>query len=168
MKFQMLQSLLNDYPERAFRLLLPGGIAIPKCFHITEVGRVQKNFIDCGGTTREVVTCLLQVWVGDDFDHRIETGKMAAILKKSVAVLLDTDLPVEIEYQDGVISQYKIASHEITDGAVILTLLPKQTECLAPELCGLSQPKLMRGIDFQADAIKQSSHHSECESQGCC
>jgi len=27
--------------------------------------------------------------------------------------------------------------HELTDEAVILSLAPKHTECLAPELCGL-------------------------------
>jgi hypothetical protein len=44
---------------------------------------------------------------------------------------------VEIEYEDRMISQYTISSHEITGDAVILALAHKHTECLAPELCGL-------------------------------
>jgi len=52
-------------------------------------------------------------------------------------VLPDDSVPVEIEYEDKVISQYTITGHEITDDAVILTLANKHTECLAPELCGL-------------------------------
>ena len=46
-------------------------------------------------------------------------------------------MPVEIEYEDRVISQYTISGHEITGDAVILNLANKHTECLAPELCGL-------------------------------
>ena len=79
----------------------------------------------------------LQIWVGEDFDHRIETGKMAAILDKANAYLPDESVPVEIEYEDRVISQYTIAGHEITAESVVLHLAHKHTECLAPELCGL-------------------------------
>jgi len=98
---------------------------------------VQKTFLDCGGTLRESVTCQLQIWVGQDYDHRIETGKMAAILKKAQAYLPDESVAVEVEYEDQVISQYEITGHDVTQEAVILTLANKHTECLAPELCGL-------------------------------
>jgi hypothetical protein len=62
---------------------------------------------------------------------------MAGILEKGKSVLPDDSVPVEIEYEDQVISQYTIRDHEITDEAVILELAHKHTECLAPELCGL-------------------------------
>jgi hypothetical protein len=80
--------------------------------------------------------------VGEDFEHRIETGKMAGILTKAVALLPDDSVSVEIEYEDRVISQYTIETHELTDDAVILNLAHKHTECLAPELCGLQMPDL--------------------------
>ena len=67
----------------------------------------------------------------------IETGKMASILDKAEAYLPDESIPVEIEYEDRVISQYTIAGHEVTADAVVLQLAHKHTECLAPELCGL-------------------------------
>ncbi len=137
MTLSELKSLLAAHPDRVFRLRLPDGDAVPVSFHITEVGRVHKTFLDCGGTLRELTTCQLQVWVGEDYDHRIETGKMAGILEKGKAVLPDDSVPVEIEYEDKVISQYTITSHEITGDAVILVLAHKHTECLAPELCGL-------------------------------
>lgn len=142
MNLSELKSLLAAHPDRHFRLSLPDGEPVPVSFHITEVGRVHKTFLDCGGTLRESLTCQLQIWVGEDYDHRIETGKMAAILDKAKAYLPDESIPVEIEYEDRVISQYTIAGHEVTADAVVLQLAHKHTECLAPELCGL--PSLNR------------------------
>jgi hypothetical protein len=146
MKLSELKFLLATYSERYFRLALPDESAVPISFHITEVGRVQKTFIDCGGKLRESITCLLQVWVGEDHHHRIETGKMAAILEKAKPLLSDDALPVEIEYEDRVISQYTITGHEILEDAVILKLSHKHTECLAPELCGLPSLKRLPAI----------------------
>lgn len=137
MKLSELKSLLASHPDRHFRIRLPEGDAVPLSFHVTEIGHVQKNFLDCGGTKRETHTCQLQIWVGEDYDHRIETGKMAGILEKGKALIPDDSIPVEIEYEDRVISQYTIIDHELTDEAVILQLAHKHTECLAPELCGL-------------------------------
>ncbi len=137
MKLSELTSLLASHPDRHFRIRLPDDSAVPLSFHVTEIGHVQKSFLDCGGTKREINTCQLQIWVGEDYDHRIETGKMAGILEKGKTLLPDDSVPVEIEYEDRVISQYTITDHELTDEAVILQLAHKHTECLAPELCGL-------------------------------
>lgn len=142
MKLSELKSLLTEHAERFFRIRLPDGGAVPVSFHVTEVGRMHKTFLDCGGTLRETTTCQLQIWVGEDYEHRIETGKMASILDKAKSILSDDSIPVEIEYEDRVISQYTIAGHEITADAVVLRLAHKHTECLAPELCGL--PSLNR------------------------
>jgi hypothetical protein len=132
-----LKSLLRGHSGCQFRIRLPDGEAVPLSFHVTEVGRIQKTFLDCGGKLRESIVCQLQIWVGPDYDHRIETGKMAAILEKAKPYLPDESVPVEIEYEDRVISQYTIPGHEVTSDAVVLRLEHKHTECLAPELCGL-------------------------------
>ena len=137
MKLSELKSLLHQHATFHFRIALPGGGAVPVSFHVTEVGRVDKTFYDCGGTLRESSVCQLQIWVGVDDEHRIETGKMAVILSKGGVILTDDSIPVEIEYEDTVISQYTIKSYTVTDAAVILHLAHKHTECLAPELCGL-------------------------------
>lgn len=142
MNLSELKSLLNEHETMEFRLLLPDGEPVPVSFHITEVGRVQKSFLDCGGTARESVTCQLQVWVGEDYAHRLETGKMLAILEKARGILPDESVPVEIEYEDRVISQYTINGAELREQAVVLQLQHKHTECLAPELCGLVKPVL--------------------------
>jgi len=137
MKLNELKSLLDDHSERFFRICLPDGSAVPVSFHVTEVGRVHKTFLDCGGKLRESVVCQLQVWVGEDFDHRIETGKMTKILELAKPYLPDESVPVEVEYESDVISQYTVESAEVSGDAVILHLAYKHTECLAPELCGL-------------------------------
>ncbi|NJR42963.1 MAG: hypothetical protein HC767_10160 [Akkermansiaceae bacterium] len=142
MNLSELKSLLRDHADRHFRIQLPDGKSVPVSFHVTEVGRLEKTFIDCGGKLRDKTTCQLQIWVGDDYDHRIETGKMAAILDKAASILPDGSVPVEIEYEDRVISQYTIADHTLSDDAVILKLENKHTECLAPELCGLPSFRL--------------------------
>lgn len=156
-----LNQLLAEHPQHHFRLRLPDTSDVPVSFHITEVGRVDKTFLDCGGTLREMTTCQLQVWVGKDFDHRIETEKMAGILKKGEAVLPDDSVPVEIEYEDRVISQYTIEGHEVSEDAVTLQLAHKHTECLAPELCGLEMP------DFRLPAIGGKSSSPCCGPEGC-
>jgi hypothetical protein len=137
MKLSELKKLLSENSDRSFRVSLPDGSAVPHSFHVTEVGRIGKTFLDCGGKLRETLHCQLQIWVGPDFDHRIETGKMAAILEKAKAYLPDESIPVEVEYEDKIISQYTIEGFDLDDEAVVLKLANKHTECLAPELCGL-------------------------------
>jgi hypothetical protein len=164
MTLHELKSLFRDQQDKHFRLRLPDGSPVPVSFHITEVGRVQKTFIDCGGVLRESVACQLQVWVGQDDDHRIKARKAAAILDKARAFLPDESVPVEIEYEDRVISQYTVAGSEVLKDAVILTLAHKHTACLAAERCG--QP---------ADAAQISIMKSDtapkvqlCCAPGCC
>ncbi|MGJ8644042.1 MAG: DUF6428 family protein [Luteolibacter sp.] len=158
MQLHELKSLLSEFSDRHFRIRLPEGDAIPLSFHVTEVGHVHKTFLDCGGTLRENRTCQLQIWVGEDYEHRIETGKMASILEKTKSILPDENVPVEIEYEDKVISQYTIQGHELNDDAVILSLANKHTECLAPELCGL--PSIGR--------LPAIGGNSSCSGTGCC
>ena len=159
MNLSDLKSLLTDHAERHFRIRLPEGAAVPVSFHVTEVGRLQKTFLDCGGTLRESTVCQLQIWVGEDYDHRIETGKMAAILDKAKSILPDDSVPVEIEYEDRVISQYTISNHDLLDDAVVLILANKHTECLAPELCGLPSLNRLPAIGGNSPC---------CGPSGCC
>jgi hypothetical protein len=126
--------LLAEYPDRPFQLRLPGGDAVPQSFHITEVGRVQKTFIDCGGRMHEAETCLLQAWVGSDEDHRLATGKLAGILNKAQSFLPNEEVPVEIEYETTLMSQYTIADAIISE-SVLLQLESKHTDCLAKDVC---------------------------------
>lgn len=137
MTIQEFKALLTQHADKSFQLRLPGGDEVPVSFHITEVGRVTKTFLDCGGQHRQTDTCQLQAWVGEDGDHRIAASKLLGIFRKAAFLLPNESIPVEIEYEADVISQYPIDSAEITEGAVILHLTTKHTDCLAKELCGL-------------------------------
>ncbi|HEX9997273.1 MAG TPA: DUF6428 family protein [Abditibacterium sp.] len=142
MTLQEFKNLLHNHRETLFQLRLPHGDAVPVSFHITEVGRVEKTFLDCGGKLHTRKTCQLQVWVGPDEDHRIQAGKMADILDQSEVVVPDDSLELELEYEreDGFVSQFPVSHFEVSDQAVTLHLGVRHTECLAPELCIVPAP----------------------------
>jgi hypothetical protein len=133
-----LLAVLSDQADAALHVMLPAGEFLPAHFHVTEVGRVQKDFIDCGGTVRSTAMCVLQLWVADDTDHRLAGGKLAKIVQLAASVLKATDLPIEVEYEDGVVSQYPLTAAEVTPSGVLLRLGSKHTACLAPDRCGVT------------------------------
>ena len=135
MKLNELKNLLEANRDKLFSLQLPDKNKVPVSFHITEVGQVNKTFIDCGGKVHSIQTCQLQAWVGDDFDHRIQAGKMADILNLAQAIIPNDDIDVEVEYEATTISQYPIAEYSLTENSVVLHLTTKHTDCLAKELC---------------------------------
>jgi Family of unknown function (DUF6428) len=126
---------LLAHPDKLLTFVLPDGGFIPAHFHITEVGHVQRNFVDCGGTRRRTEACLLQTWVASDDDHRLNASKLAKIFSHASDVLPSEDLPVEIEYEDYVVSQFPVTGVQVADGALLFTLGLKHTDCLAKELC---------------------------------
>jgi len=116
-------------------VIWPDGEPIEAHFHVTEVGRVQRDFVDCGGTVRRVVTCLLQSWVSDDLDHRLTSNKLLKALVQAEPVLRGEDLPVEFEYDACNVVQLKIISAIAEKDRLVIRLGKKQTDCLAKELC---------------------------------
>ena len=137
MNVNEVQNLLAAHPGEKMHFMLPDKSFVPAHFHITEVGRVQKDFIDCGGTVRSATTCLLQVWVAHDVDHRLETTKLAKIMEIAQPLLGSDQLPVEIEYEGEAISQYPLGGAESTPAGLLFYLGSKHTACLAPEKCGV-------------------------------
>lgn len=135
MNLHQLIASLDSKPSGEIQIVLPNQECVPAHYHITEVGRVQKDFIDCGGKVRSSTSCVLQVWVATDLDHRLEASKLANILRKAQPLLKSTDLPVEVEYEQGVISQYPLESIESTERGLVFQLGTKHTACLAMELC---------------------------------
>jgi hypothetical protein len=139
MKLGSLKTNLNRHPSKNVRFVLPDGDPIPADFHVTEVGHVIKNFIDCGGTVRRAETCLLQAWVAaDDADHRLSAGRLANILDLSARVIPSEELEVEVEYEPCAVAQYKVASVEVAGDELRFQLSHKHTDCLAREACGLA------------------------------
>jgi hypothetical protein len=129
--------LLATHCDAAIHMMLPSGEFLPAHFHVTEVGRVQKTFVDCGGTRRESATCLLQAWSAHDVDHRLHAGKLAKILAMAAGILKSDELPVEVEYGADVAAHYFVSNAEVTPSGLLFTLAAKQTDCLAPDKCGI-------------------------------
>jgi hypothetical protein len=130
-----LRAALVAAPALPLTVLWPDGDPIEAHFHVTEVGRVQKDFVDCGGTVRQTVTCLLQTWVGDDVDHRITAEKLLKAFDHGAAVLGAEDLPVELEYEACNVIQFKVVAVEREAERFVVRLGGKHTDCLAKELC---------------------------------
>jgi hypothetical protein len=128
-----LQNALEANPKRFLRFVLPDGDYIPAHAHVTEVGHVVRNFIDCGGVTGKEEKVLLQTHVGKDTDHRLRSDRFAKILRLGDRMIPSADLDVDVEYDCCVVAQYPIA--EVTPGGEHLNLILQRgrTQCRARE-----------------------------------
>lgn len=112
------------------------GNVVPLHFHITEAGLVNKQFIDCGGVVRSEKNISLQLWVAHDYDHRMNSAKVLSIIEKFEGTFGTSDEELEIEYQMDTIGKYGLTF----DGRRFV-LIPKHTNCLAPNACGIPPEK---------------------------
>jgi hypothetical protein len=133
MTLQSLQNALKANPRRFPRFVLPDGDYIPAHAHVTEVGHVIRNFIDCGGLTGKEEKVLLQTHVGNDTDHRLRSDRFAKILRLGNQVIPSADLDVDVEYDCCVVAQYPIAE-ATADGEYLNLILQRgRTQCRARE-----------------------------------
>jgi hypothetical protein len=142
---------------------LEDGTTIPAHFHVTEVGEVNKRFIDCGGTLREERVANFQLWTAEDVDHRLSAEKLRSIIQLSETKLfISENLPVEVEYQSSTIGKYQLGF----DGEAFV-LQSTLTDCLAKDKCGIPTEKLPR---TSKPKIKLSDwQQMKCEpNSGCC
>lgn len=142
---------------------LEDGTKIPAYFHVTEVGEVNKRFIDCGGTLREERVANFQLWTAEDVDHRLSAEKLLSIIQLSEEKLFISEyLSVEVEYQSSTIGKY----HLSFDGQSFI-LQSTLTDCLAKDKCGIPNEKLPGS---SKPKIKLSDwQQMKCEpNSGCC
>ena len=138
--------------------LLPDGSSVPAHFHITEVGQVNKKFIDCGGTVREEKVINFQLWEAGDYDHRLGAKKLLDIIELSERVLDLENLEVEVEYQGDTIGKYGL---DFNGEAFVLTR--KLTDCLAMDKCGIpAQKPKIRLSEWQASQASCCTPNSGC------
>jgi len=133
MKLSELRAVLEKHPGTFPRFVLPDGDYIPAHAHVTEVGHVAKNFVDCGGVLGKSETVLLQTHVGQDTDHRLRSDRFAKILQLGERVLPHDQLEVEVEYDCCVVAQYPIATVQTAGEHLDVVLGKRQTRCLANE-----------------------------------
>lgn len=137
---------------------LPDGTMVPEHFHVTEIGMITKNFIDCGGTVRKETIAGFQLWNADDHDHRLKPAKLLNIIALCEKVLGLEDHEIEVEYQNGTIGKYGLDFNGID-----FILTNKQTTCLAVDSCG-TEPKQK----LQLKELHASAGASCTPGGGCC
>ncbi len=150
--------LLSEFKHKlktisVISFLKPDGLAVPKHFHITEVGQINKRFIDCGGTVRNENLVSMQLWESTDFWHQLEPNKLLSIIDLSINKLGIEDAEIEIEYQDETIGKYGV---DFYNGA--FKLMNTHTNCLAMDKCGI--PKVENLLEKKEVSCSPNS--------GCC
>ena len=155
MKLSEIKKILKSLDRISFQL--PNGTFVSSHFHVTEVGKVTKDFIDCGGKVRNETVLNFQLWEQNDYDHRLHPEKLTQIIELSEKMFRFEDLEIEVEYQ----GEETIGKYNLDFDGVHFLLTSKVTACLALEACGISVEKTKVNI-----SEVQSSY---CDpSSGCC
>lgn len=157
MKLSEIKETLKKLETIAFEL--PDGSLVPRHFHVTEVGKVSKHFIDCGGTVRKEEVANFQLWEANDYDHRLHPEKLVHIIELSEKVLGLNDLEIEVEYQGTTIGKYGL---DFNGSNFLLTT--KLTDCLAKDKCGVPQEKVKRNLS----QLQKKEVASCAPGSGCC
>lgn len=147
MKLSEVKSALQNIETIRFKL--PNGELVPNHFHVTEIGKITKHFIDCGGTERTENVINFQLWTANDYDHRLHPEKLLQVIALSEKFLNIEDSEIEVEYQGETIGKYNL---EFNGKNFLLT--NKQTDCLAKDQCGVpaEKPKVKRSNLNQENA----------------
>jgi hypothetical protein len=138
---------------------LPDASSVPEHFHITEIGRIQRHFVDCGGKERMENRINFQLWVANDYDHRLSAEKLKSIVAAGEKTLGLPDSEIEIEYQGSTIQKYALS---FKDG--IFQLKTTQTACLAEDACGIPETKQKVNLS----EINQNSNACCTPNSNCC
>lgn len=134
MKLSEVKNYLSSLETIEFKL--PDGGLVPSHFHVTEIGKVDKQFIDCGGTLRSESVINFQLWNANDYNHRLHPEKLIHIIELSERKLGLKDNEIEVEYQGETIGKFGL---DFDGKSFILTT--KQTDCLAKDNCGVTDKK---------------------------
>lgn len=156
MKLSEFRALVKNVEDLKFRL--PNGEFVPNHYHVTEVGYITKNFIDCGGTVREEKVVNFQLWYANDVDHKLKPQKLLDIIALSENKLGIGDFEIEVEYQSDTIGKYGLEFNQNN-----FELVTKMTDCLAPDKCGIPQEKIKVNL---SNLVEESN--SCTPGGGCC
>ena len=154
MKLSEVKQILPTLENVEFQL--ENGTFVPEHFHVTEVGMINKNFIDCGGVIRNEKVVNFQLWNADDHEHRLKPGKLLNIIKLSEEKLGIEDHEIEVEYQSETIGKYDLEFNGKT-----FVLRNKMTACLAPDACGIPSEKVKRNLS-ELKPVSKCAPNSGC------
>jgi len=154
MKLSKVKHHLENSTELKFKL--PNGSFVPDHFHVTEVGEITKDFIDCDGKVRKEKTVNFQLWEAGDYDHRLAPQKLLSIITLAENILHLGDWEVEVEYQSDTIGKYSLDF----DGKTF-ELTSKTTNCLASDTCGIP-------VEKQKVKLSKLQANNNCSPEGGC
>ncbi|MCB0761220.1 MAG: hypothetical protein KDC12_06810 [Flavobacteriales bacterium] len=156
MKYSEFKNVLATLDQ--LTILEPNGTPVAPHFHVTEVGHIQKRFIDCGGTMRTNDSISFQLYLASDVDHRLSPQKLEGILRKSERHIHLGDHEIEVEYQGATIGKYGLSFN----GSAFV-LQAQHTDCLAKDHCGIP-------VETAATPLEAAPASSGCCSpgSGCC
>lgn len=157
MKLSKIKQILQSVENVKFQL--EDGRFVPEHFHVTEIGKITKNFIDCGGTIRKEEKVNFQLWNANDYEHRLKPAKLLHIIQLSEEKLGIEDSEIELEYQDKTIGKYDL---EFNGKNFILK--NKLTACLAEDACGIPAEKQKLNLS----ELTSNSENSCRPGGGCC
>lgn len=157
MKLSKIKELLPTLENVEFQL--ENGTFVSEHFHVTEVGQITKNFIDCGGVIRSEKAVNFQLWNADDYEHRLKPGKLLSIIKLSEEKLGIEDAEIEVEYQSETIGKYDLDFNGKT-----FVLKNKTTACLAQDACGITTDKQKKSLS----ELTANQSNSCTPNSGCC
>ena len=155
MKISAIKKVLENLETVNFEL--PNGQFVAESFHVTEVGIVTKNFIDCGGKQRTQKVANFQLWNANDYEHRLKPNKLISIIELSEKVLGMEDLEIEVEYQSETIGKY-----DLDFSGKHFMLINKNTACLAFDMCGTPAMQVI------TSAVKNIQESCCTPGGGCC
>lgn len=155
MTLNQIKEILPTLENVEFQL--ENGTFVPEHFHVTEVGIIHKNFIDCGGTIRNEKVINFQLWNANDYEHRLKPNKLLNIIQLSEEKLGIENAEIEVEYQSETIGKYDL---EFNGKNFILK--NKTTACLAQDVCGIPAEK--QKLNLASLSNKQSC----TPDSGCC
>lgn len=156
MKLSEIKTALKELSTIAFQL--PNGELVPNHFHVTEVGKVTKHFIDCGGTVRKEEVVNFQLWEENDYDHRLHPEKLVHIIELSEKIIGIEDLEIEVEYQMAA----TIGKFDLDFDGENFLLVSKLTNCLAKDKCGIPTEKPKVKIGEWKEKENSCSPNSGC------
>lgn len=156
MRLSEIKEILPALENVEFQL--ENGNFVPEHFHVTEVGQITKNFIDCGGVIRNEKVVNFQLWDADDYEHRLKPGKLLHIIQLSEEKLGIEDSEIEVEYQGDTIGKY-----DLEFNGKNFVLKNKTTACLAREACGIPSEKQKKNLsDLSVNPASACTPGSGC------
>ncbi len=137
MNLSTFKSTLSQVSEINF--MKPNGELVPAHFHVTEIGLTSKHFIDCGGDIHIDKWANIQIWVAEDYDHRLRPQTLINIIDMSEKLFEGEDLEMEVEFQSDTIGKYGLGFENNN-----FVLQAKATDCLAKVKCDIPvvKPKI--------------------------